>query len=89
MDWLRVAQNVGVPFAVLLMLLAWLSLALKWTATNVVLPLVRKALEYFDRSMGAMDRIADANAAQTASLAQITGALATVNDRLNRLAPPR
>lgn len=84
MEWVQVAQTFGLPVALLLILLAALWRILRWLAENVVLPLVRKHLEFLDKAMGAMDRVAANVEAQTATSAKIAGALSTIQTRLDR-----
>jgi hypothetical protein len=84
MDWVQVAQTFGLPVVLLLLLLLALWRVLRWTGDNVVKPLVAKHLEFMDSAMKAMGTLATNMEAQTRSLAQITGALSTVQARLDR-----
>jgi hypothetical protein len=78
MDWVSLIQTLGLPTALLLLILLALGRAGVWAANNLVKPLVDKHIEFLDKAIEANDTIAR-------SQAEITKALMTMNDRLDRL----
>jgi hypothetical protein len=78
MDWVSLIHSLGLPTALLLLILMALGRAGVWAANNLMKPLVDKHIEFLDKAIEANDKIAT-------SQAEITRALLTMNDRLDRL----
>ena len=89
--WWTVIQTVGLPTGLLLIILFTLYKGAVWAANNLIKPLVTKHIEFLDATIHSMKSIADGQQAIAENhrsmlefQAKITGALAKVNERLER-----
>jgi hypothetical protein len=87
MDWQNLLQNLGLPVTLLFAVLLALWKALVWSGTNLIKPLADKHIEFLDRTISSMDRIAVNQEKCVELQAQVSSLLEQISRRVDTLSP--
>lgn len=84
--WFRVAEKFGVPVVILAFVGVALVSGARWTADNVVSPLVNRHIRFIDTTEETMEKQASNDAEQTEALKQISQSTVAQQKTTDRMA---
>jgi len=90
-DWQNLIQSLGLPAALLFMVLAALWKVSVWAGTNLIKPLCDKHIQFLDQTISSIDRIAtnqERCAELQAQVASLLGQHSALLDQLIRQLGP-
>jgi len=84
-DWVTLINTVGLPIALLIVILAVLWKAMVWMANHVAKPMVDKHIQFLDAVIKGVDQITRTQQALMQSQAEIAAVLGRINEHLQTL----
>lgn len=78
MDFVTIAQTLGIPVTCMVAMGTAIWAVLKWTATNVVKPVTERHLLFMDKVDVAMDKLMDNSDKLSARLDQMDGRISEI-----------